>query len=275
MSFLKRHKVTTAAFAVLVLVAGAAHFTGCPLCGTNCPWSSMFSATVAHAGPGCCSSSSKASGVCDADSKTKATTASATQANATASSKEECVKALMAKGMTKEQAEAAFNSCHGNGSATTANATGVCPYSGKSVASLANASDGKSCSAADKEACITKCMAEKGITRADAEAFWAKRQAMKTANVTAAVATETTPVPSREACIDAMVARGMTRAEAEAHMSKCEQLGMTAQAAVLTVEAKSTGTCQSAMKSCCAGKGTAAKTTAAATTAPTAPGGSK
>jgi len=282
MSFLKRHQTSVAVVAALALFAGAAYMCQGPGCGPNCPLSGLFSATTAYAGSGCSAKATcpKASAACDAASKASTQKASADgkacckHPEGKTCSKEECIKTLMSeKGMTREQAEAFYAAnCQGqHGSMTTAaSATSTCPHS-MTTAAVATETTGKTCG--DKETCIAKCMAEKGMTRAEAEACWKKCQVDKAEGkcphmIQTAAAIETTPVPSREACVDALVAKGMTREAAEAHVAMCEKEGMTAEAAVQKAEGGHA--CPSAKPGCCAKR--AASTT---TTTASPPGGSK
>jgi hypothetical protein len=131
----------------------------------------------------------------------------------------------------------------------------------------------------DKEACIAKCMADKGLTRAEAEACYAKCQAG--AKATNASATEgcskscTGSVNiiktanaegqySREAYIDACVAKGMTK---EAAVKAADEKGLTSMAsdkAGCASATKASATKTSAGAGCCANKAKAATTTASA-----------
>ncbi|MEW5702912.1 MAG: hypothetical protein AB1792_11885 [Candidatus Zixiibacteriota bacterium] len=286
MSFLERHQTSVAVVAALALFAGAAYVCSGPNCGANCPLSGLFSASTAFAGPGC---SAEAKAKCDAKTAAAcAAGAKATQANATQAdgktcaahadgktcSKDECIKSLMTeKGMTREQAEAYYEanckSAHGNLTTAAATSTSACPHA-TATAAVATQTSGKDCG--DKETCIAKCMKEKGYTRAEAEACWAKCQADKASGkqcshgITTAAAIETTPVPSREACVDALVAKGMTREAAEAHVAKCEKDGMTAEAAVTTAGAGSgcVGHAKAAGAGCCAKKASTTTTSAEA-----------
>jgi hypothetical protein len=221
MSFLNRHKATIVLTTALVFVAGGTYFSGHFGCGANCPLTSLFSSSVAQAGPGC-AGADKAGAAC---TKTTTEKASATTAGAGC-----CAKATQA-------------------SATTANA-GTCTGDKTAHATLASA-DGKACKAEDKEACIAKCMAEKGMTRAEAEKCWAACQAsmVQTAQATdskactktctatctatcgghgtaaSAKTADAKHIHSREACIDACIAKGMSRADAEAAADKCGLAG--------------------------------------------------
>ncbi|GAB4316184.1 MAG: hypothetical protein Kow0074_04120 [Candidatus Zixiibacteriota bacterium] len=142
-------------------------------------------------------------------------------------------------------------------------------------ATVTTATDAKACG--DKEACIAKCMAEKGMTRAEAEACYAKCQAGKATTASAtdgcaktctgsvniiktANATDGTPEYSREAYIDACMAKGMTK---EAASKAADEKGLTSMAS-------DKAGCASATKasaegaSCCASKAKASATTASA-----------
>ena len=265
MSFLKSHRATIAVFATLALFVGVVHMTGgFSGCGSSCPISALFAANNAYANPACAKTCSTP---CDAKTKDAAATTPAASdpktcpmhAEGKTCNKDECIKMLMSKGMTKEQAEAAYAACHTGSGVTTASATteSTCPHA-MTTAAVATVTAGKSCG--DKETCIAKCMSEKGMTRAEAEACWAKCQAEKEEGgcshmVSTAAAVETSTVPSREACIDAMVAKGMSRVDAEAHMAKCEKEGMTAEAAAKCCDKKS------GEKGCCAKHKTAESTT--------------
>jgi hypothetical protein len=299
MSFLKRHQTSVAVVAALALFAGAAYVCQGPGCGSNCPLSGLFSPTTAYAGPGCSAKATcpKASAACDAASKASAqTAATATDGKTsckhpdgkTCGDKETCITKCMAdKGMTRAEAEACWQKCQAGKSegkcshtASTAEAIEIAPVPFMvSTAAVTTETAGKTCSktCGNKEACVAKCMAEKGMTRAEAEACWQRCQTDKAEGkcsrmIQTAAAIETTPVPSREACVDALVAKGMTREAAEAHVAKCEKEGMTAEAAVQQTAGGHAcpGAASSAKPGCCAKR-------AAATTATTepAPGGSR
>ena len=264
MSFVKRNRTWIGLTAAFALVLGGAHLAGWSGCGGNCPISAIFSSSTAYAGPGCCSASKAEGAACTG--KTEATTASAKTC-----SKEECVVKLMKeKGLTRDQAETVYAadcaamktevsataasgcSAHGAVSATAASASG-CPYARMTTAAVAT-TETKSCSG-DKEVCIAKCMAEKGLTRAEAEACYAKCQAAKAEGkscpgagvnmIQAAVATDGTPIHSHAACVDACIAKGMTRDQAEACAAKCEAAGFHSASATQTGDTKS---CCAAMK---------------------------
>ena len=237
MAFLNRHKATVVLTAALVLVAGGSYLSGQFDCGSGCCLTSLFSPSVAQAGPGC-ADANKTGAAC-----TKSTTekTSATTAGAGC-----CPKATQA-------------------SATQANASG-CAGAMTAQATLTSA-EGKTCKAEDKEACIAKCMAEKGYTRAEAEKCWAACQTglvqtaqatdskacTKSCTATCAAtcgshgtsttikAAEAKHMHSREACIDACVAKGMSRADAEAAAEKCAQAGNHV-ATVQTTASASAGT---------------------------------
>ena len=120
----------------------------------------------------------------------------------------------------------------------------------KTTATLANATEGKTCG--DKEACITKCMAEKGMTRAQAEECYAKCQSAKATQANVITGSEFT----RDSWIDAKVASGMVRAEAEVAAAKAEASGevkfVTASASGCSAsKASATG------GACCASKASA------------------
>jgi hypothetical protein len=101
-------------------------------------------------------------------------------------------------------------------------------------------------------------MAEKGMTRAEAEACWASCQTKMAGgkacskscsketcskscsgggHIKTASATDGKHVHSREACIDACVAKGMSHTDAEAAADKCGNAGFHSAAAVQAVEA--------------------------------------
>ncbi|HUU45705.1 MAG TPA: hypothetical protein VM118_08215 [Acidobacteriota bacterium] len=167
----------------------------------------------AVAGPGCgsksaadkssCAATCSAKTTCAASSE-KATEASTTTTAAT-SCAEECIAKYMAAGMTRADAEAkhaatcgakanatpatAAAGCPMKGATTTTAAVKGCPLAAKAAteATVQNASATvaacpKTCG--DKETCIAKCMKEKGMTRAEAEACWLKCQDAKTAGKT-------------------------------------------------------------------------------------------
>lgn len=271
MTFLKTHKTAVAVVAVFALVGGAAHFSGMTCSSGPCAITSMFSATTAYAGPGCASSKASAGGSCDASSKaSKVTAASATSVDGKTCTKEECVKAIMAeKKVGREEAETMYakmvtdGSCHSakGASAMTASASG-CSGEAKTAASFAGATEGKTCG--DKEACIAKCMAEKGMTRAEAEEYYAKYEAAK------ATQANTGASFTRDSWIDAKVASGLTRTEAEVAAAKAEASGDVK--FVSATDAATGG-------SCCASKASAnsakVEETTPATTATVSTGGTK
>jgi hypothetical protein len=259
MSFVKRNRSWIGLTAAFALVLGGAHMAGWSGCGGNCPISAIFGSSTAYAGPGCCSASKAEGAACTG--KTEATTASAKTC-----SKEDCVVKLMKeKGLTRDQAETAYAvdcaamktegsataasgcSAHGAASATATSASG-CPYAKMTTAAVTTAAT-KSCSG-DKEACIAKCMAEKGLTRAQAEACYDKCKASMAEGkacpgagvnmIQTAVATDGTPMHSREACVDACIAKGMTRVQAEACAAKCEATGCHSASATQIGDTKST-----------------------------------
>ncbi len=307
MMFLKRHKTAVALVAVFALVGGAAHLSGMN-CSGPCAITSLFSTSTAYAGPGCSASKASAGGTCDASSKaSNVTAASAKSADGKTCSKEECVKAIMAeKNVSQVEAEAIYakmkaegacdgsakvmtasasgcsssktaaqhassGECASKASATTASASG-CGSEAKTTASFANATESKTCG--DKEACIAKCMAEKGYTRAQAEECYAKCQSAKAtqANVT------TTEGFTRESWIDAKVASGLTRPEAEVAAAKAEASGE-----VKFITASASGCSSTKVNAsgsgCCASKAAAntakVEETAPATTATVSTGGTK
>jgi hypothetical protein len=116
----------------------------------------------------------------------------------------------------------------------------------------ASATEGKTCG--DKEACITKCMAEKGMSRAQAEECYAKCQSAKATQANVITGSEFT----RDSWIDAKVASGLTRAEAEVAAAKAEAAGD-----VKFVSGSNSSCCQakattaSAGAGCCASKASA------------------
>ncbi len=275
MMFLKRHKTAVALVAVFALVGGGAHFSGMT-CGSGpCAITSLFSTTTAIAGPGCAASKASGNASCDASSKaSNVTAASATSADGKTCTKEECVKAIMAeKKISREEAETIYATAKANGSchetsataslasasssecaskasAKTAEGASGCTGHAKTTASFASASDSKTCG--DKEACITKCMAEKGMTRAQAEECYAKCQSAKATQANVITGSEFT----RDSWIDAKVASGMVRAEAEVAAAKAEASGevkfVTASASGCSAsKASATG------GACCASKASA------------------
>lgn len=298
MMFLKRHKTAVALVATFALVGGAAHFGGMT-CSGPCAITSLFSTTTAYAGPGCSASKTSAGASCDASSKTSnVTAASATSADGKACTKESCVKAIMAeKNISQAEAEAVYakmvsdGSCHGEAkvmtasagsgdcaskaSATTASTSG-CSSSkanashassgecaSKSSVMTASATEGKTCG--DKEACIAKCMAEKGYSRAQAEECYTKCQSAKATHANVITGSEFT----RDSWIDAKVASGLTRAEAEVAAAKAEASGE-----VKFVNASASG-CSASKASasgagCCASKASANSAKVEETTPPTA-----
>lgn len=227
MGFLSRNKATVVLTAALVLIAGGAFVSG-QFCGSNCCLTSLFGTSVAQAGP-----------ECSADSKTGATCSQ----TGTACTKSTTATAASATG---------GGGCCSKAKTTEASATGCAGMI--QVNATAASVDGKACPAENKEACIAKCMAEKGMTRAEAEKCWETCQTSATASVQTASATDgkacskscsatcekscgvhvmTTEASvsgekhlhSRQACIDACIARGMSRADAEAAADKCGTAG--------------------------------------------------
>jgi len=201
--------------------------------------------------------------------------------------------------MTRTQAEAAVkietSAQKADASVINASATSGCTgHANMMTAAVATSVDAKSC-AGDKEACIAKCMAEKGMTREQAEACYAKCQTAKAEGKTAAggvnmiqsaVATDGTPVHSREACIDACVAKGMTKAQAEACADKCGTSGFHNASATQINDSKagcaamktSSSCAASAKAGCCSkakGSASATSTTTTTTTAEAPAGGMK
>ena len=283
MSFLKRYKTVIGLTAVFALAAGGAHLAGMSGCGGNCPISSILGSSTAYAGPGCAASKAEGS---SCTGKTEATNASAKTC-----SKEDCILKLMKeKGMAREQAEAAYASgcaAHTNATAASATSSGCAAHANMTTAAVATSGSDKTC-AGGKEACIAKCMAEKGMTRAEAEACYAKCQAAKAdgkscqgggvSMVQAAVATDGKPVHSREACIDACVAKGMSKAEAAACADKCGAAGFHNAAATQTGDSKegcaamkaSSSSCATAAKAGCCSKAKGSASTTATTTTTTA-----
>ncbi len=168
-------------------------------------------------------------------------------------------EAVAGPGCSAEAKAACTKPCTEKGDVKTAEATDA-------KVTTANASDAKTC---DKDACIAKCMAEKGYTRAEAEACYAKCQAagskagechegsvniIKTAN-----ATDGEPTYSREAYIDACVAKGMSK---EAAAKVADEKGLTSMASDKADCAKAT---KASAKSdgCCASKKASATTASA------------
>jgi hypothetical protein len=229
MSFLNRHKASVALTAAFVVLAGGAYMSGSAGCGSSCALTSLFTVSDAVAGPGCSAEASKAGASCTGTTTAK----SANAETAKSCDKDACISKLMAeKGLTRTQAEAAFAATCATGEkveVTTASATGEGCCASKAKAMTANAT---AIDADQKEACIAKCMAEKGFTREEAEKCYAVNQAQMASGqasschagvnmVQSANATEGAD-HSREACIDACVAKGMTKAEAEACADKCQ-----------------------------------------------------
>ncbi|MEW5875222.1 MAG: hypothetical protein AB1752_08595 [Candidatus Zixiibacteriota bacterium] len=228
MSFLNRHKATVALSAAFVLIAGGAYLSGSVGCGSSCALTSLFTVSDAVAGPGCSAEASKTGSACTGSATAKTANAEA----AKSCDKDACISKLMAeKGLTRAQAEAAFAAtCTDTKKAevTTASATGAACCASKANATTASAT---LTDAEQKEACIAKCMAEKGFTREEAEKCYTINAAQKASGqesschagvnmIQTANATEG-KTHSREACIDACVAKGMTKAEAEACADKC------------------------------------------------------
>lgn len=214
-----------------------------------------------------------ADGSCHGDAKVMTASAGssecASKASATTASASGCSSSKASA--TNVNASSCASTCASKASATTASASG-CTGEAKTTASFANATESKTCG--DKEACIAKCMAEKGYSRAQAEECYAKCQAAKAtqANVT------TTEGFTRESWIDAKVASGMTRPEAEVAAAKAEASGdvkfITASASGCSAsKASATG------GSCCASKASAntakVEETTPATTATVSTGGTK
>lgn len=286
MSFLKRYKVLVGLTAVFALAIGGTQLMGGPCSNGSCVLSSIFGSSTAYAGPGCSASASKAEGAsCTGKMEASATSS----ASCSAACKEKCVAKLMKdKGLTREQAEASFaadmSAKSTDATVSTAAATSGCAgHASVTTAAVATSVDAKTC-AGGKEACIAKCMAEKGMTRAQAEECYAKCQTSKAEGKTChsggvnmvqtAVASDGTPLHSREACIDACVAKGMSKAQAEACADKCGASGFHSAAAIQSTDSKAAGcagmkTSATAGKAgCCAkAKGSASE---ASTTAPSA-----
>ncbi len=196
-------------------------------------------------------------------SKASTETASASGCSASKAS----AQTASASGCTAAQAAA----CASKGNATTASASG-CASEAKTTASFANATESKTCG--DKEACIAKCMAEKGYSRAQAEECYAKCQSAKATQANVITGSEFT----RDSWIDAKVAGGMTRPEAEVAAAKAEASGevkfVTASASGCSAsKASATG------GACCASKASAntakVEETTPATTATVSTGGTK
>jgi hypothetical protein len=226
MSFLNRHKATVALSAAFVLIAGGAYLSGAAGCGSSCALTSLFTVSDAVAGPGCSAETAKAGASCTPGTATTKTAS----ADAKSCDKDACVAKLMAeKGLTRVQAEAAYSALCAEGKtevkAASATGEGCCASKAKAMTASATQTD------AEKEACITKCMAEKGFTREEAEKCHAINTAQKAMGQESSchagvnmihTAGATDGVHSREACIDACVAKGMTKAEAEACADKCK-----------------------------------------------------
>lgn len=128
----------------------------------------------------------------------------------------------------------------------------------------------------DKEACIAKCMAEKGMTRTEAEACYAKCEAAKATNANATEGCSKSCTGSvniiktanadgqysREAYIDACVAKGMTK---EAAAKAADEKGLTSMASDKgCCAAGATKASAETAAGCCANKTKATTTTASA-----------
>lgn len=120
----------------------------------------------------------------------------------------------------------------------------------------ASATDGKTC---DKETCIAKCMAEKGLTRAEAEACWTKCQAsgQSCGGSVNIIKTADAGEYSREAYIDACVAKGMDKTEAA---KMADEKGLKSMNCPAAAKASTDGTAAG----CCASKAKTATTTSTA-----------
>jgi len=249
----------------------------------DCIKAIMAEKKISHAEAEVVFANASASGTCHGASQTASvTTASASGCTGTAST-------ASASGCSASKASAQLTSGSGcSASAQTASASGSCSASkasattasasgcsgGSMTASLVNATEGKTCG--DKEACIAKCMAEKGYSRAQAEECYAKCQSAKATQANVITGSSFT----RDSWIDAKVASGMTRPEAEVDAAKAEASGEVKFVSATEVSGCSASKASATGGSCCASK--AAATTAkveetkpaAATTTSASTGGS-
>jgi len=188
-------------------------------------------------------------GSCHGDAKVMTASAGSGECASKSSAMTASASGCSASKTTASLASSSDACCASKASATTASASG-CTGEAKTTASFAGATEGKTCG--DKEACIAKCMAEKGYSRAQAEECYAKCQSAKATQANVITGSDFT----RDSWIDAKVASGLTRAEAEVAAAKAEASGE-----VKFVTASASGCSASKVGatggSCCASKASA------------------